>query len=644
VPSGGFVSFRAQRLEVTLWGQPLAVLAYSGPLASGQSEFNDGRYSLITIPRNPSEEIIFLRSEVWPVIGSSSLTTGGFKNLAPETVLPPDEPRLDRLERNLLRAAWYPVAFDLGLTADAMPRTQAWRQAAFRRLQERVITGEERNGFLHESQHALDEAHKVYPELYRDPTRGDRAAAELRASLAALAHSGDPHYELYQQVRQYRRRQEPYAAAVAEMLSLMAESILTGSDHYGGLKPDKNVMLQLPRISAKDLRRLAAHVMAHRFSKIDRQAGYHLDYDAYELSARELQVGTLRGEIRPEDLPPPAGETLAREPLAWWDITGRQVEAAGFHIYLAGQGVQVAQADEYGLAIGPGGYLAAHARVKPGQGPWRLEITGGLFQAGETAGERTGLEVFAGLERVGDLARGPGARRRRGAPGLPQGDSPLRLQLRAGEQRHESMRSQRVGSSRLPVHDAGHGCHMQSRFQDGRQCVPDGATRGDHILHHEDRGACRDVVLDPPPRPVVLDLGPHQEGRQGLASLMRAEGHAGGDGVGTHRGSAHGVDAHPLSAQLLHLVEHQVGDQGQALRIQRRPLAVEVDVGGPARRQAEGPGDEAALLQKGLQARPVRGHSLASPLGAVLCRHHPPGKSSRSGGGWYHRETGFWAA
>jgi hypothetical protein len=407
VPSGGFVSFRAQRLEVTLWGQPLAVLAYSGPLASGQSEFNDGRYS-----RNPSEEIIFLRSEVWPVIGNSSLTAGGFRNLAPETVLPFDDPRLDRLETNLLRAAWYPVAFDLGLTRDTVSRrSQALQQAAFRSLQERVITGEERNGFLHESQHALDEAHKVYPELYRDPTGDDRAAAELRATLAALAHSGDPHYELYQSLRQYRQRQEPYDEAVAEMFSLMAESILAGPDHYGGLKPDRNIMIQLPRISAEDLRRLAARVMAHRFAKIDRLAGYHLDYEAHGLSARQLQVGTLHGEIRLEDLPPPGEEILAGEPCASWDITGRQVETVGFHIYLAGRGVRVAQADEYGLAIGPEGYLAAHTRVRPERGPWRLEITGGLFEAGETAGERTSLEVWAGLERLEPPRPQPGGGR-----------------------------------------------------------------------------------------------------------------------------------------------------------------------------------------------------------------------------------------
>jgi hypothetical protein len=411
VSPGAFVSFRAQRLEVTLWGQPLAILAYSGPLAGGQSEFNDGRYSLVTIPRNPSEEIVFLRSEVWPVIFNSSLTAGGFRDLAPETVLPLDDPRLERLETNLLRAAWYPVALDLGLTRDTAAPGRVQQQAAFRRLQGRVITGEERNGFLHESQHALDEAHKVYPELYRDPTGDDRAVAELRAALAAMAHSVDPHYELYQSLRQYRRQQEPYDEAVAEMFSLVAESILAGPDRYGGLRPDRNIMIQLPRISAPDLRRLAARVMARRFSETDREAGYRLDYDAHEPSARELQVGTLRGEIRPEDLPAPLEEIPPDAPRAWWDIAGRQVEEAGFHVYLAGRGVQVAQADEYGLAIGPGGYLAAHALVEPEKGPWRLEITGGLFQAGETAGERIGLEILAGPERVEPPRPQPGGGR-----------------------------------------------------------------------------------------------------------------------------------------------------------------------------------------------------------------------------------------
>jgi hypothetical protein len=411
-PSGGFVSFRAQRLEVNLWGQPLAILAYSGPLAAGQSEFNDGRYSLITIPRNPSEEIVFLRSEVWPVIGSSSLTAGGFRNLKPETVVSHDDARLDRLETNLLRAAWHPVAVDLGLTGEGVTRrSRASLRSGFQTLQERVINAEERNGFLHESQHALDEAHKVYPDVYRDPTGDDRAVAELRAMLAALAHSADPHYELYQSVRQYRQRREPYNQAAAEMFSLMAEIILTGSDRYGGLKPDRNVMLQLPRISAPDLRRLAARVMARRFGELDRQAGFQLDYDAHDLSARELQVGALRGEIRPEDLPSPPEETPAGEPRAWWTITGRQVEEAGFHIYLAGQGVQAAQAGEYGLAIGEGGYLAAHARVAPGTGPWRLEIAGGLFRAGETAGEQIGLEVFAGQQRLEPFQTQPGGGR-----------------------------------------------------------------------------------------------------------------------------------------------------------------------------------------------------------------------------------------
>ena len=53
-----------------LWGQPLAVLLYSGPLASGQREFNDGRYSLITIPNAPAEELAFVESIVYPRKGA----------------------------------------------------------------------------------------------------------------------------------------------------------------------------------------------------------------------------------------------------------------------------------------------------------------------------------------------------------------------------------------------------------------------------------------------------------------------------------------------------------------------------------------------------------------------------------------------
>ncbi len=390
----GYLSFRAERRELTLWGQELAVLLYSGPLATEQRELNNGRYSLITVPRNPAEEILFLEREVWPALGSPFLSTGGLRDLAPDAVLAPDDPRLPRLEQNLLRAAWRPLAQELGLTGDARAPAGALSQhAAFRRLQERVIGAGERNGVLHESQHALDEAHKVYPDRYRRPFASP-AEAETRALLAALAHSQDPHYVLYQAVRQYRQRLAPYEAAVEQVLRALAGAILQRPREAPAVRVQRNIMLQLPRLPAETLRQRAAQAMEALFARSDGEAGYALDYHAYRSAAAGLNVGTLRGEIRPEDVPP--AEEGSGQPAIFWGFQADRVASAGVHVYLADTGVQVARHGEYGLAVSGAGYVAAHLRVPPGPGPWRLEITGGAFAPGATRGESLPLILLGG--------------------------------------------------------------------------------------------------------------------------------------------------------------------------------------------------------------------------------------------------------
>jgi len=392
-----FLTIRASRRDVQLWGRPLVVLLYSGPLAPGQSERNDGRYSLVTIPRNPSRESQFLAREVWPAIGSPFMAAGGFRGLEPGEILPPDDPRLEILERNLLRSAWYPVALDLGLVGVIRPPS-GFAGTSFRRLREKVILEEERNGFLHESQHALDEAWKVYPERFRRVVK-DPAVAEQRAILAALAHSGAPHYELYQAIRQYRQRLPFYEKAMAALLPGLVAEIEEDPESFAGLRANRNLMLQLPRLHAQDLRELAARAMARQFAAVDQEAGYHLEYKGASGTAQNLQVGGMRNEVRPEDLPEGGG---AGEPVAAWQIRGSQVVTHGVHVYLSGHGIRPAQAETLGLAVGEGGYVALLVRAQGG--PWQLELSGGVFQEGETRGGRLPVRVLAGEGRVITLA------------------------------------------------------------------------------------------------------------------------------------------------------------------------------------------------------------------------------------------------
>jgi len=396
LPTGtgtGFVTFPARRREVRLWGFPLVVLVYSGPLATGQSEHNDGRYSLVTIPRDPARESQFLAREVWPALGSPFMSAGGFRGLEPAEILPPEDPRLEILERNLLRAAWYPIAQDLGLVG-MLRATGGLADVAFRRLQEKVILEEERNGFLHEAQHALDEAWKVYPDRFR-PAVKNRAEAELRAILAALAHSDAPHYEMYQAVRQYRQRLPLYQQAMTNLLPGLVAELQKDPEGFSGVQLKKNLMLQLPRLHREDLRELAARAMATRFAASDRAAGYRLEYKRHDPTAQDLQVGGLRSDILPTDLPKPGGPG---EPVAAWRIEGARVVSHGVHVYLSGEGVRPAQAGTYGLAVGENGYVALLMRAEGG--PWRLELSGGLFRAGETRGAGLPLRVLAGDQEI----------------------------------------------------------------------------------------------------------------------------------------------------------------------------------------------------------------------------------------------------
>jgi hypothetical protein len=398
---GVFHTLRASRQEVALWGQSLAVLLYSGPLAEGQSERHDGRYSLVMIPRNPAQEILFLEREVWPAIGSPFMSAGGFSGLEPEEVPAPEDVRLERLEVNLLRAAWYPVAQDLGLLGGGGRTATGTYQGALRRLREVIIAEEERNGFLHESQHALDEAWKVYPDRYRR-VAPDPVVAELRAALAALAHSTSPHYELYQSVRQYRQRMQFYEEAVGRMLAWLAAEVLLEPEAFKALRPNRNILLQLPRLSPSKLRNLAARVMERYFAASDRQAGYRLIYRGGDGSVAGLHVGSSRGQVQAGDLP----ETgLPPEPLAAWGFTGPRVVTHGVHMFLSERGVQPAQAEGYGLAVGPGGYIALLLRA--GDGPWDLHLQGGLFREGETAGSQLPFNVQVGEGIPAPVMAGP---------------------------------------------------------------------------------------------------------------------------------------------------------------------------------------------------------------------------------------------
>ena len=397
LPTGtgdGFLTIRASRQGVRLWGCPLVVLLYSGPLAPGQSERNDGRYSLVTIPRNPSQESQFLAREVWPAVGSPFMAVGGFRGLEPGEILPPDDPRLEILERNLLRAAWYPVALDLGLAGGAVRPRSGTSGASFRRLVEKVILEEERNGFLHESQHALDEAWKVYPDRFQRVV-GEPAVAEQRAILAALAHSGVPHYALYQVVRQYRQRLPLYEPAMAAVLPALVAEIQKDPESFGGVRLKRNLMLQFPRLHSQDLRELAARAMATQFAAADQAAGYNLEYRGQNDTAHDLVVGGFRDEVRPEDLPETGGDG---EPVAAWQIQGSQVVTHGVHVYLSEHGIRPAQADTLGLAVGEQGYVALLMRAQGG--PWSLELRGGLFQEGKTRSGRLPVQVLAGDGRV----------------------------------------------------------------------------------------------------------------------------------------------------------------------------------------------------------------------------------------------------
>ncbi|MFQ5671372.1 MAG: hypothetical protein ACE5HD_12815 [Acidobacteriota bacterium] len=427
--AGTYVSFRAERREVNLWGRTMAVLLYSGPLASGQQrEVNDGRYSLITVPRDPSREVLFLSREVWPSIMAPFLDVGGFKGLAPGQVLPPEDPRLKILERNLLRAAWHQRYSDLGWLSFGRGR---WMDdgAAVRLLVNRMIEEAERNGFLHECQHALDEAYKVYPETYHNPVPNP-AEAELRAMLASLAHSQTPHYALYDMVRQYQERLPPYAQAAKVLFAGLAAQILQEAGDVPRLRPGKNVMLQLPRIDTAVLRRLAAQVMAQRYRESDRGAGYRLDYTAIQGGTGGLRVGLLRGKVAPDDLPAAQEGRAVDGTMAGWRFKEERVHSSGVHVYLSSEGVRMAQAGPYGLALGIGGYLAAHFRAPATPGPWILEISGGVLRENEIEGRQMPVRVIIGNGETVPLSREASGRFRATiAPGAVAGGM-LRVVIR----------------------------------------------------------------------------------------------------------------------------------------------------------------------------------------------------------------------
>ena len=252
----------------------------------------------------------------------------------------------------------------------------------------------------------------------------DLPVAELRAALAALAHSATPHYELYQSVRQYRQRLQLYEEATGRMFAWLAAEVLLDPEAFGSLREKRNILLQLPRLPAEELRTLAARVMKRHFAAADREAGYRLVYDGPDGAAEGLHVGSLRGEVQAGDLPE-AG--VPPEPLAFWGFSGTQVVTHGVHMYLSAQGVQPARAGGYGLAVAAGGYLAL--LVRAGEGPWTLHLQGGVFRDGETAGTRMPLKVQAGGQAVPLVAgEAPGAFRAHIPPAAAM-DGVLRLVL-----------------------------------------------------------------------------------------------------------------------------------------------------------------------------------------------------------------------
>ncbi|MFQ5718423.1 MAG: hypothetical protein ACE5IK_02630, partial [Acidobacteriota bacterium] len=370
--------------------QSVAVLVYSGPRADGEREFNDGRYSLVTVPRSPADTVLFLREEVWPALSSGSLSTGTLRGLPRDVVPGRDDQRLDALERNLLRAVWYPRLVAAGLRGTHGPVGRFDRQDRARRFQREVIEEFELNGLLHEAQHALDEAPRVDPR-YR-PSHADRATAESRALLAALAHSRTPHYVLYHAVRQYRQGIQPYDTAFADVVSGLAGAAAVGPP-IPGVRSDRNLLLQIPRMRAGRLRDLAAAAMAARFASTDRAAGYHLDYSAHAVPEADLRLSNLRGTVRPADIPVADPQDGV---LASWRIAPAGVETAGVRVYFSPEGVQVARRDRLGLVVDGEGFVAVHLRAPEEPGPWTLHLSGGQFAAGDAATRVLPLEAVIG--------------------------------------------------------------------------------------------------------------------------------------------------------------------------------------------------------------------------------------------------------
>jgi len=376
-----FLSVRGERREVRVWGQRLAILLSSAAVVPGQFEIALDRWPLVVVPRRPAEDLQFIELEVAPALTSPFLSSGGLGSPGPLLVPEPDDARLELLEQNCLRAAWVSAA------ADARRAVGAGTAAVeTRRLRNVIVEAGEASGLMHEAQHALDEAWRLDPAHLRNPLT-DPEGTELRAMLAALAHTSRPHHALFDIVRQYRRHQPVYEGAARRLMAALAAEVAAQDQPVHGVDSRRNIPLQLPRLSPHDLRRLSAASMRRLYATSDQAAGYRLDYAADPDAMAGVRSGAVRGDIRAEDLPGP--DALL------WALTSDGPISPGAHAYLS---PGLVAPDEGGLALGQEGFLALHLQPGGGRG---IRIDGGpglhlLARLGDQADVEIALRPAAG--------------------------------------------------------------------------------------------------------------------------------------------------------------------------------------------------------------------------------------------------------
>ena len=333
------------------------MLLSSAAVVPGQFEIALDRWPLVVVPRRPAEDLQFIDLEVTPALNSPFLSSGGLGSPGPVIVPEPDDARLELLEQNCLRAAWVSAAVEarraIGSGAAA---------AETRRLRNVIVEAGEASGLMHEAQHALDEAWRLDPGNLRTPLT-DAESTELRAMFAALAHTVRPHHALFDIVRQYRRHIPVYEGAARRLMAALAAEVAAQDESPPGVDARRNIPLQLPRLSPHDLRRMSAEAMRRLYADSDRAAGYRLDYAPDPDATGGVRSGAVRGEIRAEDLPPPA--------VPLWELTPDGPVSPGAHAYLS---PGLAAPDHRGLALGQEGFLALH--LQPGGGR-RIRIEGG---------------------------------------------------------------------------------------------------------------------------------------------------------------------------------------------------------------------------------------------------------------------------